>query len=177
MLETAVDAGIYIAIGSNIRPEENIPRAIEALGRHGRVTGLSDFYETEAIGRPEQPRYLNGAAALQCDAPAHELKFGILRAIEAALGRERGGDPHAPRTIDLDIALYGAAVLDLPGLRIPDPDIRTRPFLAAALLDLDPALRMPDTAEPVAKFADAAARRTLQPARAFTAMLKERFLA
>ena len=87
---------------------------------------------------------------IQTAVSARALKFGILRGIETDLGHARSADKYAARPIDLDLAVYGDAVIDEPDLHVPDPDIRERPFVAVPLLGLAPNLVMPDTGEPLA---------------------------
>lgn len=164
----------YIAVGSNIEPEENIPKALEKLKRNVRVKTTSTFYRTMPIGRPEQDAFLNGIWEIETKKTAHALKFDVLRRIETEIGRMRTDDKYAARTIDLDIALYGDLVIDAPDFQIPDPDIRTRPFIAVPLLELAPALVLPDTGEQLASIAIAPEIAGLEPVDDFTASLRER---
>ncbi|HEO72289.1 MAG TPA: 2-amino-4-hydroxy-6-hydroxymethyldihydropteridine diphosphokinase [Candidatus Hydrogenedentes bacterium] len=165
----------FISIGSNIDPEAHISKALEQIAHRLDLTALSTFYWSEPIGRPEQPRFLNGVAAVRVALTPRELKFGVLRPIEGDLGRIRTEDGYAPRVIDLDILLYGEAVIDEPGLRIPDPDIRSRPFLAAPLLDLAPGLLMPDHGEPLSAIVEALDQGNLIPATRPSALWRERW--
>ena len=136
-------AKVYIAIGSNIDPEKNIPAALEALNSRCRVTALSRFYRSRPLNRPEQDDFINGACLIETELAPRELKFGVLRAIEEALGRIRTADTYAARTIDLDIALYGDEVIEEDGIVVPDPDILERSFLFLPLLDLDEEIVIP----------------------------------
>lgn len=140
----------YIALGSNIEPDENMPRAIEALAEHVQVTGVSMLYRTPAMDRPDDPSFINGVCRIETNIEPRALKFEVLRGIETALGRVRMEDAYAPRTIDLDILLYGNHVINEAGLNVPDPDLRTRPFLAVPLLELWPEAMLPDTGEALA---------------------------
>jgi 2-amino-4-hydroxy-6-hydroxymethyldihydropteridine diphosphokinase len=144
----------YVGIGSNIEPGPNILAAVAKLARAVSVTAVSGFYRNPAIGRPADPPFVNGVARILTGMPPRALVRDVLRSIESALGRRRGPDRYAPRTIDLDLLLYGSLVVEEGGLRLPDPDIRTRPFLAVALGEIDSSLTLPDTGEPVASFAD-----------------------
>jgi 2-amino-4-hydroxy-6-hydroxymethyldihydropteridine diphosphokinase len=114
---------VYVAVGSNIDPERNIPEALRRLAENVTVGATSRFYRTEPLGRPGQPPFLNGVVRVRTALDAEILKFKVLRGIEKALGRERTADTYAPRTIDLDILLFDTAMIERPGLRIPDPDI------------------------------------------------------
>lgn len=153
---------VYIAFGGNIEPLRHIPAAVERLARVCRITAVSPFYWTPAIGRPEQAEYLNGVCRIETHHDPAALKFDVLRPIEAQMGRVRTNDRYASRPIDLDILLYGTRTLDVPGLRVPDPDLCERLFLARAVLALDPGLRVPGTGE---LLADAAARLAPVPMR------------
>ena len=143
----------YIAVGSNIQPEANIPAALDKLMSCVRVTASSTFYHTAALQRPGGPEFLNGVWQIETDLDARALKFTVLRRIEEELGRTRTADRYAPRTIDLDLLVYGSAAINEPDLRVPDPDIRSRPFLAAALLELAPELVLADSGERLAALA------------------------
>ncbi len=165
----------HIAVGANIQPETNIPQALDYLNRLTPVTALSTFFRTKAINRPEQEDYLNGAVSVDYAGSLHDLKHLVLRRVEKLLGRKRTSDPYAPRPIDLDIALCGDTVIQTPELVIPDPDIRRRPFLAAALLELEPELIMPDSRLLLRQEISQELLSTLVPADAFSKALKERF--
>ena len=166
----------YISAGANLDPEQNILRALELLADSEEITGVSTFYVTPALGRPEQPEYRNGVVRLRTALPARQLKFDVLRKIESALGRVRNAEKYAPREIDLDILLYGNEIIADKDLRIPDPDLRSRIFLALPLFELTPALRLPDTGEALADLDVLREAPRLSPAPAFTAVLKERLL-
>ena len=139
----AAPVRVFIGVGANIAPELNVNAALERLDAAVGVDGVSPFYRSAAIGRPEQPDYLNGVVRVHTALSARSLKFNVLRGIEAALGRRRESDPYAARPIDLDVLLYGEEVIDEAGLVIPDPDLCTRPFLAAGVLAFEPGLRLP----------------------------------
>lgn len=166
----------YIAVGSNIEPERHIPEAVRLLSAIIPLTGISAFYITPPIDRPEQGDYRNGMLRVECRVAARALKYEVLRPLEAQLGRVRTADKFAARTIDLDVAVFGNAVIRDPDLTLPDPDLLRRPFLAVALLDLTPDFVMPDMGRALADLVDKDALRGLKPAAALTQMLKERFL-
>ena len=167
---------VLVAVGSNIAPERNVPAALDMLAHQARLTGISTFYRTAPLGRPEQPPFLNGAVRIETRHPARALKFDVLRAIERRLGRVRTEDAFAPRPIDLDIALYGHAVIDEPDLRVPDPDIRARPFLALPLLELEPDLVLPDTGQALASLIQPEWASTMRPDAALTECLRSKLL-
>lgn len=135
-----------IAIGSNIAPERNVPLAVNLLNQYVRIHALSSMCWSVAIGARDQPRFLNGACRIATRLSPRDLKTFVLESIEYALGRVRTGDKYAAREIDLDIALFGNSVIKEKGLRIPDPDIRKRPFLAIPLAEVAPDWVVPRTA-------------------------------
>jgi 2-amino-4-hydroxy-6-hydroxymethyldihydropteridine diphosphokinase len=136
-------ARAFVSIGSNIDPARNVEAALRALARHVAVTGISTVYLTSAEGRPEQPSFYNCILEISAEINPLDLKFRVLRPIEAALGRERSSDKYAPRTIDLDLVLYGDLVMNEEGLVLPDPEIYRRSFLAVPLAELAPELILP----------------------------------
>ena len=143
----------FLAVGSNIDPESNIPAALTRLCSLTPVLASSTFYRTIYLDRPDDPPFLNGVWLIRTDLSPSELKFDLLRPLEAALGRIRSLDKSAPRTIDLDLILYADFVIDHPALKLPAPEIRIRPFVAVPLLELAPKLILPDTGEPLARLA------------------------
>lgn len=138
----------YVAVGSNIDPRQNVIAAAEMLARRMPLTGVSTFWRTESIGpdgRPDgRPEYINGVLRTRASCNAREMKYDVLREIERMLGRERSSDRFAPRTIDLDLVLFGQEIIDETDLRIPAPEIE-RPFIASGLLELDSQLVLPHT--------------------------------
>jgi len=228
---------VFIGVGSNIDPEDNISRALEQLAMHVPIEAVSTFYRTAPLAKPgnplttadiveqppsavdsqaraavdsqaraavdsqaraavdsqaraavdsqarapvpqhddmQQPLFLNGVVKVRTGLDALTLKLDVLRGIESVLGRVRTADAHAARTIDLDILLYDSAIIEEPKLRIPDPDIRERPFLAIPLLELAPDLVLPDTGERLAALPCARRRAELIPADDFSGALRER---
>jgi len=135
----------FVAVGSNIEPLTNIPAALRFLMGQVEVTGTSTFYRTQPLGRANQPVFVNGVWRISTTLEPHALKYIVLRQLEEALGRVRTEDRYADRTIDLDLVLYGDVVSDEPGLVLPDPDILQRPFLAVALVELEPELAVGGT--------------------------------
>lgn len=173
----AVDAvGAVLSVASNIAPEEHIPRALAALSEALPIEAVSTFYVTAPLGRPEQGDYFNGAVRVRHQGGARHLKLEILRPIEAALGRVRTPDRYAARSIDLDVLLYGDARHDDPDLVLPDPDLRTRPFLAAAAAEVALTGALPGWDTTLDALAPPAVRADLTPAADFSRRMKERFL-
>jgi 2-amino-4-hydroxy-6-hydroxymethyldihydropteridine diphosphokinase len=94
----------HLNLGSNIGPEHHLVEAIALLRQHGLIEGLSSVWESDAVGS-EGPNFLNICVAFSARLDEQDLKWLVLRPIEAELGRTRGGDKNAPRTIDIDIML------------------------------------------------------------------------
>ena len=170
----SADLVAYIGVGSNIEPEINIVRALDLLRQCSRAVATSTFHRTRAIGPPGQPDYLNGVWRIETTVTPHDLKFRVLRRIEEQLGRIRGPDKYAPRTIDLDVLLCGGEVVSDPDCRIPAPEIRQRPFLVVMLLELDPDLVLPDTGESLASLLKPFDAKDWEPAVEFTQILRLR---
>jgi dihydroneopterin aldolase/2-amino-4-hydroxy-6-hydroxymethyldihydropteridine diphosphokinase len=161
-------ARAFVSIGSNIDPEENVSKAIGLLNRQVRILGISTVYVTEPVGRPEQPAYYNCVISIDTPLLPLELKRTVLRPIEDGLGRVRGEDRFSPRTIDLDLVLYEDLVIQSGELTLPDPEIRSRPFLAGPLFELAPNLIMPDSKEPIAAIAARMRGSDMKPLVAYT---------
>jgi 2-amino-4-hydroxy-6-hydroxymethyldihydropteridine diphosphokinase len=141
----------YLGLGSNLGDREaEIAQAICSLAKLGRVAASSAFYETEPEGGVPQPKYLNAAVRLETDLSARALLEGCLE-IERAQGRVRPtGAAKAPRTIDIDLLLYGAATIEEPGLCVPHPSLLVRPFVRIPLADVAlPGLCHPQHGEPL----------------------------
>jgi 2-amino-4-hydroxy-6-hydroxymethyldihydropteridine diphosphokinase len=135
---------VYLGVGSNINPYENIERALDAVRERIVVTAVSPLYSSQAVGETDQPDFINGVWAAVTTLTPRELKYGLLRPVEERLERRRGTDRNAARTIDLDLLLYGEALIDEPGLTVPDTGVRRYPFVALPLLELDREIRLPD---------------------------------
>ena len=96
---------VYLSLGSNIRPEVNLPKAIEFLSEPGEILKVSSAWESEAVGS-DGPNYLNACVLFSTQLLYTELQDQVTHPIEARLGRNRTGDKYAPRTIDIDIVLF-----------------------------------------------------------------------
>lgn len=134
-----------ISLGSNIEPERNICLGVSELARRMSLAGVSRAVWTHPVGSGGQPRYINCVVFGYSPLPPLRLKYSVLRKIEQMAGRKRVPDRFAPRTLDLDILLYGDRVYRGRRLAIPDPDIYTRPFLPSLMHELDRTLIMPDS--------------------------------
>ena len=130
---------VFVGLGSNLGDREAAIRdAAALLGPHR----LSPIVETEPWGYADQPRFLNAVAELETELTARGLLDRLL-AIERQLGRVREGPRYGPRTIDLDLLLYGTEEIDEPGLTVPHPRLAERLFVLEPLLALDPGLFVP----------------------------------
>lgn len=136
-----MQAVVYIGVGSNIEPTRHIPRALEELAAELEVTGSSTFYWSEAVARSGQEPFLNGVWSARSARGPRALKYELLRPLEQRLGRRRGADRHAPRTLDLDLLLVGDERVEEPDLVLPDPDIARHAFLWRPLFELAPELQ------------------------------------
>ena len=153
-----------------------MPRALELLQESCTITGVSTFYRTAAIDRPEQDDYLNGVVAILYRGHPRALKHDVLRPIEDRLGRIRTGDAYAARTMDLDVVLCDMLVIEEPDLKIPAPDLWERPFLVAALMELVPDLVLPGTETPLKNLITEEQQSMLVSEEPFSRNLKERFI-
>jgi 2-amino-4-hydroxy-6-hydroxymethyldihydropteridine diphosphokinase len=133
-----------LSLGSNLGDRLGYLRAaVDALGRGPgmRLIGTSKVYETAPVEvEDEQPDYLNCVAELECGFSAVEL-LRYCQGVEAALGREQKGEK-APRTLDVDVLLFGEEVIERPDFEVPHPGV-TRAFNLKGLADLDPGLHIP----------------------------------
>jgi 2-amino-4-hydroxy-6-hydroxymethyldihydropteridine diphosphokinase len=137
---------VFVGLGANLGDRERTIRAaVERMAAEPGIelVAVSTLRETEPEGYLDQPRFLNGAALLETELQPRELLARLL-GIERELGRTRGGQRLGPRTIDLDLLLYGDRTVDEPGLRIPHPRLCRRRFALEPLLELDPDLTLPD---------------------------------
>ena len=136
----------YIAIGSNLAsPLEQVNAAVQALGEipQSRIVAVSSFYRTPPLGPQDQPDYLNAAVVLDTALNADTLLDNTQR-IELQQGRVRKAERWGPRTLDLDIMLFGHEVINTPRLTVPHYDMKNRGFMLWPLFDVAPDLTFPD---------------------------------
>jgi 2-amino-4-hydroxy-6-hydroxymethyldihydropteridine diphosphokinase len=134
----------YVGLGANLGPrEDTLRRALELLSEAEgvEVVAVSELRETEPVGVLDQPRFLNGAAAVETTLAPREL-FDVLVEIERSLGRVRK-ERWGPRVVDLDLLVFGDALVDEPGLHVPHPRLTERKFALEPLADLDRDLEIP----------------------------------
>ncbi|MEJ0036994.1 MAG: 2-amino-4-hydroxy-6-hydroxymethyldihydropteridine diphosphokinase [Gammaproteobacteria bacterium] len=132
---------VFVAAGSNVEPERNLAKAGAALAREFPDIEFSPWYRNEAVGF-EGDDFINFVFGFSTELPVHDV-LAKLREVEALCGREPGAPKWAPRSMDLDLLLYGDLVHDEAGLHLPRPDLLKRPFMLGPLADLAPELRHP----------------------------------
>ncbi|MDE1189563.1 MAG: 2-amino-4-hydroxy-6-hydroxymethyldihydropteridine diphosphokinase [Pantoea sp.] len=137
---------VYLALGSNLAdPLHQVDAALAALDAipQTRRVATSSLYRTPPYGPPDQPDYLNAVVALETGLSAESLLDQTQR-IELEHGRVRKAERWGPRTLDLDILLFGDAVINTPRLTVPHYDMHNRAFMLLPLLELAPQLTFPD---------------------------------
>ena len=127
----------------NRPPQVTLLRAVHLIAEADgvEVVGVSQLRETDPVGLTDQPRFLNGAAAVETSLAPREL-LDLLLSVERELGRVRA-ERWGPRTIDLDLLVFGDEIVDEPGLRVPHPRLPERRFVLEPLAELDPELTIP----------------------------------
>ena len=144
---------VYIAIGSNLAsPLEQVNAAIQAIGEipDSRIMAVSSFYRTPPLGPQDQPDYLNAAVALDTALTPEELLNHTPR-IELQQGRVRKAERWGPRTLDLDIMLFGDEVINTERLTVPHYDMKNRGFMLWPLFEIAPDLHFPDDNQSLAE--------------------------
>jgi 2-amino-4-hydroxy-6-hydroxymethyldihydropteridine diphosphokinase len=132
---------VYVGAGSNVAPERNLARAVTELAREFPGARFSPWYRNRAVGF-EGEDFINLVAAFDTDLSLHAV-LAKLHAIEAHCGRERHAPRWAPRSMDLDVLLYGDLVCDEPGLKLPRPDLLKRAYMLGPLAALAPEIVHP----------------------------------
>lgn len=141
-----MEVNAYIAIGSNLgNRSQTIERALNAIGSHPtiEIIARSTIIETAPVGDIEQGAYLNGVIHITTTDTARELLDALL-GIESAFGRNRVNEQRwGPRTLDLDLIVYGDQIIDEPGLQVPHPRLHERSFVLIPLAEIAPDLMLP----------------------------------
>ncbi len=132
---------VYVAAGSNVEPERHLALAAAELERAFGSVQFSPWYRNKAVGF-EGADFINFVVGFETERPVREV-LAQLHAIEAQCGRPRNAPKWAPRTMDLDILLFGDRVCDEPGLKLPRPDLLRRPYMLGPLADIAPRLEHP----------------------------------
>jgi len=136
----------YLGLGSNVGDRrEHLRAAIAALPEHGvEVEAVSSAYETEPVGEVlDQPDFLNAALRVRTELEPEPL-LEVCKAIEVEQGRMVAASRHSPRPLDIDLLLLGEIELRTERLTLPHPEVTSRRFVLAPLLELDPELALPD---------------------------------
>jgi 2-amino-4-hydroxy-6-hydroxymethyldihydropteridine diphosphokinase len=143
---------VYLSLGSNLgRREQNLNAAVQALSRILSGIRRSSIYETRPMYVEEQPKFLNMAVSGLCVLEPPEL-LGEILALEQQMGRDRSiYTPKGPRTIDIDILLFGRRIVKQENLSIPHPHLKERQFVLIPLLELEPDLQDPETGRALAQ--------------------------
>jgi 2-amino-4-hydroxy-6-hydroxymethyldihydropteridine diphosphokinase len=146
----------YIGLGANIpgpagTPEATLAVTVDRLAQIGRLVACSSLYSTEPVGLVDQPRFLNAVIAIETELAPRELIESLLN-LEIEFGRDRSdGVRNGPRTLDLDILLYGDFVLGEHNLVVPHPRLAERAFVLVPLREIAPELRDPRTGATVSQ--------------------------
>ncbi len=146
MLSSNYPVRAYIGLGSNLSsPLRQVRQAIAELAQlpGSRLVAVSSLYRSAPMGPAGQPDYINAVASIETQLAPLEL-LDQLQAVESRHGRKRGAVQWGPRTLDLDLLLYGDEQIDEPRLRVPHPGMRLRGFVLFPLAQVAPWLRLPD---------------------------------
>jgi len=145
---------VYLSLGSNIGDHvANLNTAVDRLRRVGKVLRVSAFYETEPVEFTAQPWFLNCAVELDIEKTPQELMAGILE-IEQQMGRSRT-QKKGPRSIDIDILLFGDSIVETKGLTIPHPALHERRFVLQPLAEIAPDVSHPKLKQTIRELRDA----------------------
>jgi 2-amino-4-hydroxy-6-hydroxymethyldihydropteridine diphosphokinase len=146
----------YLSLGSNLGDRDaHLKTAISRLEALGKVVAVSSFYETEPVELAAQPWFLNCAVALDTEKMPRQLLAGVLD-VEQQMGRRRV-QKKGPRTIDIDILLFGSSVVETKGLTIPHPAMHERRFVLEPLAEIAPDVRHPALKSAIRELRDALA--------------------
>ncbi|PYV49637.1 MAG: 2-amino-4-hydroxy-6-hydroxymethyldihydropteridine diphosphokinase [Acidobacteria bacterium] len=145
---------VYLSLGSNIGDREaNLRTAISKLGEIGNVVAVSSFYETEPVELTAQPWFLNCAVKFETEKMPRQLISAILN-LEQSMGRQRK-QKKGPRTIDIDVLLFGSSIIEIPSLTVPHPRLHERRFVLEPLTEIAPEARHPVFKRTVRQLRDA----------------------
>jgi 2-amino-4-hydroxy-6-hydroxymethyldihydropteridine diphosphokinase len=144
----------YLSLGSNLGDREaQLRAALDRLQTEGRIVSVSSFYETEPVEFTDQAWFLNCAVALETTDTPEQLMSAILQ-MEQQMGRQRI-QRKGPRTIDIDILLFGDTILDTPALTVPHPAMHQRRFVLQPLAEIAPAVQHPVLKKTIQELLDA----------------------
>jgi 2-amino-4-hydroxy-6-hydroxymethyldihydropteridine diphosphokinase len=144
----------YLSLGSNMGDRAgNLRATVDRLRDFGEVVAVSSLYETEPVEFTAQPWFLNCAVELDTERTPHELMAGILE-IEQQMGRQRT-QKKGPRSIDIDILLFGNLTVDTTGLTVPHPALHQRRFVLEPLAEIASGVRHPQLKQTIRELRDA----------------------
>jgi 2-amino-4-hydroxy-6-hydroxymethyldihydropteridine diphosphokinase len=143
----------YLLLGSNIEAEKNFPASVTLLNHFGRVISASQVWETQPIGCTVPGNFLNAAVLLETTLAAVAIMKAAIPYVESTLKRVRTSDKNAPRTIDVDLMLFNAEVLNIDRHHIPAPQVLEWSFVAALLAQISPDYVHPESGETLAQIA------------------------
>jgi 2-amino-4-hydroxy-6-hydroxymethyldihydropteridine diphosphokinase len=133
---------VYLSLGSNVGERQaNLQQAIEHLGKIGKVVKQSALYETEPMEMADQPWFLNSAVELETELMPRQFISAVLD-IERSMGRKRS-KKKGPRTIDIDVLLFGKSIIEMKGLTVPHPAMHQRRFVLEPMVEIAPDVRHP----------------------------------
>src|SRR5881275_833815 len=145
---------VYLSLGSNLGDRgANLQTAIAKLGEIGNVVGVSSFYQTEPVELTAQPWFLNCAVKFETERMPRQLISAILN-LEQSMGRQRK-QKKGPRTIDIDVLLFGSSIIEIPSLTVPHPRLHERRFVLEPLAEIAPDARHPVFKRTVRELRDA----------------------
>jgi 2-amino-4-hydroxy-6-hydroxymethyldihydropteridine diphosphokinase len=150
---------VFLTLGSNIDKEQNLPAAVRILGDMATVIAVSSVYETKPSGTANQPRFFNAAVLIETPLDPLAIKEHVIEEIESALDRERQEDRNAPRTIDIDIALFNDDVVDYTPSdgrkrHVPDADLLLSVHAIVPIAELAADKKHPETGESLGEIAE-----------------------
>lgn len=146
---------VFLALGSNIRPEYYLPKAVSLLDEYGVILRRSTVWQSSPVGDHNQADFLNAAVLMETAFEASALRLDVITVIEDQLGRVRDPDnKNGPRTIDIDLVLFNDKQLKIGDRVIPDPEIFDRVFLAVPLAELAPQYCVPGMKNNLEQIAD-----------------------
>jgi len=164
----------FVGVGSNVDPEKNILSALPEIESRVQVLDASRFYRNPALApdRGKRPPFVNGVLKIRTGLTPSDLKYGVLRNVERSVQRRRTGDRYGPRTLDLDLLVYGDLEVESDRITLPDPDISVQPFWAVPLAELVPELCLPNTSLPMKEIVRTLDTRSFVYLESFTAELR-----
>ncbi len=137
----------WLLLGSNLQPERNLPRAVDWIAAKESLLAVSSVWQSPPSDGSDQPDYWNAAVLIRTAKSPAEIYSAIFAPIERSLGRVRSADKFAPRTMDIDLAMYDDRTGDFSGRSLPHPDILKRSYFALPLAEISPDKIHPATGE------------------------------